>query len=81
MAAHLLYVGVHAAGALLRGAWMTIVFLEHTVTYTVSMGPKIVSHAPARRTSEPVCVLFCVQALKKEKDALQNCYLCVISFK
>lgn len=44
-------------------------------------GPQIVSQAPARRTSEPVCVLFCVQVLKKEEDALQNCYVCVISFK
>lgn len=67
MAAHLLYVGVHTAGALLRGAWMTIVFLEHTINYTVCMGPKMVSHAPARRTSEPVRVLFVCKCSKKKK--------------
>lgn len=69
VAAHLLYVGVYAAGgALLRGAWMTIVFLEHTITYryTVCMGPKLLAK-PLHVVLPSLFVFFFVCKSSKKK--------------
>lgn len=70
----------HMLACMQSGAtrYITLVFLQHIITYKVCLGPRVANHALHAVHPRPLHILFkCLNVPIRKKDALQNCYIYV----